>query len=288
MAIFEVELDKWNKALEATPEDVAARLSRANLYVETECYAEAEADFSELLARDPHEVAALFGRGSLYGRMKRYAEALKDLNAALECEASAEIFNNRGNVLDGLGQHQAAIADYSQALELAGSPVPGSETNRNLAVYYKNRGISQRESGEYGAAFADFDEALRLQNDFADAYVQRGLTYAAMGDPVAAIEDFDVAIALDPTSPVIYYNRALAHRRSNNLNGAIADYSSAIELSGQTPSGPMPEALFNRAALYRAIHRLVEATNDLHVLLALPELAGVYRDRAEKLLAQLS
>ena len=43
---------------------------------------------------------------------------------------------------------------------------------RNRAIIHNNRGVAQRARGDLAAAIADYDEAIRLNRDYARAYVE--------------------------------------------------------------------------------------------------------------------
>ena len=65
----------------------------------------------------------------------------------------AEVYNNRGNIKNGLSSHDAALDDYDEAIRL----------NPNFAEAYSNRGALKFRVGEHAAALADLNDAIRLQ-----------------------------------------------------------------------------------------------------------------------------
>ena len=67
-------------------------------------------------------------------------------------EKLAEAFNNRGIAYRLKGDHERAIADYSQAIKL----------NAKFAAAHNNRGVAYDHRGEYDRAIADYDQALKL------------------------------------------------------------------------------------------------------------------------------
>ena len=71
---------------------------------------------------------------------------------------NAAAYTNRGNAKSALGQHQAAIADHTEALRL----------NPNLAAAYINRGVSNSLLGRVNEARRDFEKALALAREADD------------------------------------------------------------------------------------------------------------------------
>ncbi len=78
---------------------------------------------------------------------------------------------NRGIARRRLGQDEAAIADYSRAIEL--SP-------RLVSAYY-NRGIARQGLGDDRAAAEDFGLTITLKPDYAPAYLSRANVYVRLG-----------------------------------------------------------------------------------------------------------
>ena len=86
-----------------------------------------------------------------------------------------------------LGQHQRAIQDYGQFIQL----------DPNDAQAYANRGVSFHDMGQYQRAIEDFDQAIQLDLDLAEAYAGRALAYCYLGQQQKARLDWDRACFLD-------------------------------------------------------------------------------------------
>lgn len=70
-----------------------------------------------------------------------------------------------------MGNHQAALSDYSYAIQLE----PG------LAQSYLGRGIVHSQLRQYPKAIEDLSRAIQLNPDLVDAFVQREASiYIAM------------------------------------------------------------------------------------------------------------
>src|SRR5436190_2007237 len=95
-------------------------------------------------------------------------------------EPTATEFNTLGARDRRAGHFDAAIADYTKAIEL----------NPQYAVAYQNRAGARLFVDDYAGALADASKAIALQPDFASAYNTRGNVRRAMGDFTGARADF--------------------------------------------------------------------------------------------------
>ena len=101
---------------------------------------------------------------------------------------SAETYFIRGREKFGLGDYEAAIADFDAAIRI----------QPNYALAYCGRGFAKEGLGQYFAAISDYDTAIRLQPNYAYAYHSRGNAKSSLGQHYAAIADYDTAIRLKP------------------------------------------------------------------------------------------
>ena len=133
---------------------------------------------------------------------------------------------NRGKVWDEAGEHQKAVADYSETVRI----------NPNFPFGYSGRGLAWHKQGEHDKAIADFTEALRIDPKLAVAYVSRGIAWHSKGEQDRALADYDEAIRLDPASAAFAFGnrgRILSHRGRHER--AIADLKAALALNLEDP-----------------------------------------------------
>ena len=98
----------------------------------------------------------------------------------------ADTYMNRGNAYSDLGDYQAAIDDFAQALR-----------NRpNAAEIYNNLGLAIFKQGNPERAIAQFDQAIRYKPDLAQAHMNRGVARESLGQHDAALQDLQTAAAL--------------------------------------------------------------------------------------------
>jgi tetratricopeptide (TPR) repeat protein len=89
----------------------------------------------------------------------------------------AEYFFNQGNAYYQLKDYQAAIADYTKAIEI----------NPNITEPYIYRGSLYSKLNEYQAAIADYTKVIEINPNDAEAYFNRGIAYYDLKDYQAAI-----------------------------------------------------------------------------------------------------
>ena len=131
----------------------------------------------------------------------------------------------RGNAYLDHGDYQAAIDDYSRALDLQPD-----------AVVYNNRGIAYRNLKDPQRATADYRQALLLDIDYRDAYNNLGLVLSDQSAFAEAIRCFNRAIDLDPNYWYAYNHRATALWALGRREEARRDYETVKKLLA--PSNP--------------------------------------------------
>ncbi|WP_442947516.1 tetratricopeptide repeat protein [Nostoc sp.] len=93
----------------------------------------------------------------------------------------------RGNDHYSQKNYQAAIKDYTQAIEIA---------PKNVNAYIQ-RGYAQYYIQKYQAAIDDYTTVIRLSPDLADAYNNRGFVYDKnLPNKQQAIKDYQKAATL--------------------------------------------------------------------------------------------
>ena len=83
-----------------------------------------------------------------------------------------------------------------------------------MSIAYYNRGVAKFHLGQSQIAISDYDIALRMQPDYAPAFVARGVAKASLGKHQDAIPDFDQAIQLEPDNAATLTSIAAVARAS--------------------------------------------------------------------------
>lgn len=131
-----------------------------------------------------------------------------------------EVFVSRGNVRQELGQLDAAVEDFSRAVEI--SP-------EELMPRF-NRANARAQAGDLGVAVDDYTSVLELDPAFSRAYERRGLVLQRLGQDGAAESDFTRTIELSPDRAEPYAHRAALRALRGALEDALRDCQRALAL----------------------------------------------------------
>jgi len=134
-----------------------------------------------------------------------------------------DAFLRRAEAEHALNQREAAIADYSRAIDL----------HPEESFLFLRRGRMFRIVKDCPRAAADFEETARLRPQWAEPYNLAAGVYAdcpdaALRDQAKAIALIEHAMTLSP-NPTYLTVLALAYSRSGNLEKAVAAQRKAVE-----------------------------------------------------------
>ena len=71
-------------------------------------------------------------------------------------------------------------------------------SKRNLAAVYDIRGSAYDDRGQFDRAIADYDQAIKLNPQYARAFLMRSRTYEALGLTDQSKKDREEALRLNP------------------------------------------------------------------------------------------
>jgi len=114
------------------------------------------------------------------------AEYSADFARATDVYNRSTALNNRAFVHYDMGNAEASLADFTQALQLQPD-----------AVTHFNRGTVLMKLQRYQDALHDFTAAVQYNPLYAKSYASRGLAYSKLGEVDASIRDYSKAIELD-------------------------------------------------------------------------------------------
>lgn len=150
------------------------------------------------------------------------AVAIEHFDAKVEAEPSSQTFHERGIARVALGQHEAAVDDFSEALK---------RDEKNLAAA-NDRGNAWRQLGKVDEAIADFTLVIDGGVKHPGVFVNRGLARQMKGLTEPALADFNAAIEIDPKFAPAWEAGASARFELGEYTKAYRNFRRAIEIDG--------------------------------------------------------
>jgi Mlc titration factor MtfA (ptsG expression regulator)/Flp pilus assembly protein TadD len=164
---------------------------RGVTFLNDERYAEAAADFDQVIAQKPDDGEALVHRAVARLQLDELDAALADCERAVRVDPrDVEARQVRGSVLIELGRFTEAIDDLTFVLE--------SHQSADDADARFLRGRAWLYSGNAKQALADFDRAVSFDPHDAEAYAYRGRALELLGRIDESRVDYDRARQLEP------------------------------------------------------------------------------------------
>lgn len=198
----------------------------------------------------PQSIEEINQAGITYYNLDKYEQALACFARAAELDATyPNTYTNRGCVYHVMGQHEAALADYTQAVRLGRSSINAKVRN--------NRGLLYLALSQPRRALSDLYKSVEIDPQYASVYVNLGLTYILLGDYDKALSAFDRAIELDAIQVLAYHNRGYVYQYWERQQDALSDYTKALELDPFLLQG-----YINRSLVYTRLGRYVDADRD--------------------------
>lgn len=222
--LFSLAVSAADDASTLRAREAGAAMARGNTDQAITLYTEALEDKN---LPNERRAVILTDRGVAHARRQNPKDAIEDFNRAIQLYPEyAAVYNNRGNVLLGVGAVREAMKDFDRALVLA----PG------YAAAFSNRAGAHMKLGQLDLAIADYTKAIALVPANPAAFTGRGRAHLAAYRPQGAIRDFTRAVALDARFSAGYRSRAEAKLAIERYDEAIEDFSRAIAFESRNAS----------------------------------------------------
>ena len=115
---------------------------------------------------------------------------VEDLRSPLE---KAVAMKNKGNKLFKLGKFDAAIENYTKAIELC-----PAENSQELSTFFQNRAAAYENLKNYERIIEDCSRALELNGKYVKALTRRAKAYEQQKRLVDCLDDVSLACSLEP------------------------------------------------------------------------------------------
>jgi tetratricopeptide (TPR) repeat protein len=175
--------------------------------------------------------AAYIARGRAFLARGDHDLAVADFSQALNLEPdNAQALHGRGLARNAKGDLDGAVKDFSEAIWR--SP--------RTAAFYQDRAKAYLGKAEYARAIADLDEVIKLTPKPAHALRERCYVRAISGrELMQGLEDCEAALRLIRNDAAALERRGLIHLRLGYFDKAIADFEAVLKVQAA-----------NAAALY--------------------------------------
>jgi lipoprotein NlpI len=213
-----------------------ALLVRGFAYQTLRRFEAARTDYDRALTLDPNFLPAMSARADLLAAQRDYAGAVKELDRVIYADPSRwEPYKRRGDFQDWSGNHDAAIADYTSALDHGGGPKLLAE-----------RGAAYANKAELANARADLERAITEAPDYAVGWFERARIRFETGDFAGAAKDFARAAELEPQDGfrALWTYLAAARAGDPKAQADLATRAEALDLA-EWP-GPLIEVFLGR------------------------------------------
>lgn len=156
-------------------------------YEDTHKYAEAVKAYDELEAEFGHYDQINLSRSDCYSELGLNGLAIADISKVMEKETDWNSLVSRGDYYRLNGDLDAAIADFSAAIE---------DSPKEAYAYYK-RGWCHEMKGDRKKALDDYNMGLEMTDDYPYLYLMRGELLLQEGNKTEADADFEQVIQKD-------------------------------------------------------------------------------------------
>ncbi len=194
----ETALAQLRQAVQAAPEDEAARLALLHALVAAEHWQEADEAGAPLLRSDMPPPAVHPLLAVVYGKLERWDETVEQCRQGLAQQPDdALLLFNLGAVLARQGDDEAAL----EALDKA------AEQQEDWVEVHYNRGTVLLRQERYNDALDAFERATELRETYAEAHFNRGNVHAMKGlESDGSLDYYEIDCAINA------YKRAVQHR----------------------------------------------------------------------------
>lgn len=200
--------------LELKPNQFDALFRKALINFELNRWAQANADFKQLLHLPTGETT------SIYFRQGQFSEGTNQVFTS-QGTNKAHLFNYLGLTAMEMSEYSSALIHFDSALTY----------NPNAANYYINAGRCYEAISEYDNAKSAYQTALVINPNHSVAQHNLSVLNRTHGTTSEAEQLLDDVINNNPDLPFPYAERAYYKMNNGELEKALQDYNRAIELS---------------------------------------------------------
>lgn len=197
----QLALDSYARALALNPRHPDAFNNRGNVRRDLHRFEEALADYDSALALRPRFAQALAARADVLNRLGRTQDALDAIDHALALQATPELHNARGTVLQTLQRRDDALLCFDAALRC--DPTHLTAWNHKAgALYLMGRRDEALAALEQAASLAPQAADIRLKQAVVKLHIIRPAGHDLAAERSAFAQDLDAFDAWLPRQTV--------------------------------------------------------------------------------------
>ena len=282
---FDKAIEDYDEVIRRNPDDLAALIGRGRACKGKGYHDRAFSDYTEVLSQDPSNLVALFLRGELLfeiaAEVEKYDQALDDFNSLAQLNPELAACEYSGNCHWEKGDLDAAIADFTEAIDRGTEPRVGHNPltgffmmlPRSLEIEGADsrvrlyRGICYRDNDDYARARKDLEEVLQSYPEDTGCMALLGNVYCLMGEWDLVIDQGNELLSLAPEDFLGLYMRGVAFNRKGCYESAVEDFSRLIDLDiseEEFSDQPFQPGAFwsKRGYAYKSMGKNAEAAAD--------------------------
>jgi tetratricopeptide (TPR) repeat protein len=176
------KIASYTRQIKAAPDDASILSRRGNTYLEKYEYADAIADFNQVVALRPSDAGAWSNR--CWARAIANLELAKGLSDAIESlrlkPNAVDALNCRGLISLRLGHVDEAISDYDSVLGIGAALREGG--NWDIPSAWYGRGLAERQRRNEIAGILDFAAATAVAPTIADQFAAYGFNTSGQSE----------------------------------------------------------------------------------------------------------
>ena len=248
-------------------------------------------NFEQAYELEPDNLDIIINLANANDEQGNYDLAIEGYNKALKLDnKNALVYNNRGFSYFHKGEYENALNDYNKALSLSPklaiakynkdelikilqddekySEIIKKSNEKHIDYkYYFNLGIQEANLGNTNEAMTAYNRAIKMNPDFAPAYMFIGILEFQKENFAKAYEYYSKALKIDANLIDAYFNRAqivfaTKPEDKTELNSALKDLQKATELDDK-----FIDAYYSMAVVYTNLGDYIEAIKALDKIL---------------------
>ncbi len=248
-------------------------------------------NFEQAYELEPDNLDIIINLANANDEQGNYDLAIEGYNKALKLDnKNALVYNNRGFSYFHKGEYENALNDYNKALSLSPklaiakynkdelieilqddekySEIIKKSNEKHIDYkYYFNLGIQEANLGNTNEAMTAYNHAIKMNPDFAPAYMFIGILEFQKENFAKAYEYYSKALKIDANLIDAYFNRAqivfaTKPEDKTELNSALKDLQKATELDDK-----FIDAYYSMAVVYKNLGDYKEAIKALDKIL---------------------